>query len=163
MTTRGMGLEEHLGTGETVLGRAGRFHATEKRLIRYDKWLFSEETQDLIYPHLASLSLVKHPRAILGYAGGALHGLGVAGLLARLFLELVYPRVALPSAPFIIVLLLGAALLVLWLLVPRRYYQVRAVWFREKDDSRWQIGRVKSAETRRLVAQVRELWLKGKG
>jgi len=158
-----MGLEEHLGAGETVLGRAGRFHATEKRLIRYEKWLFYEEMQDLIYPHLASLSLVKHPRAILGYFGGVLHGLGVAGLLARLFLELVYPRVALPSAPFIIVLLLGAALLVLWLLLPRRYYQVRAVWFREKDDAQWQIGRVKSAESRRLVAQVRELWLKGKG
>ena len=78
-------------------------------------------------------------------------------------LELVYPRVALPSAPFIIVLLLGAALLVLWLLVPRRYHQVRAVWFRERDDAQWQIGRVKSAETRRLVAQVREQWLKGKG
>ena len=163
MTFRPMGLEEHLGVGETVLGRAGCFHATEKRLIRYQKWLFYEEMQDLVYAHLASLSLVKHSRAILGYIGGVLHGLGVAGLLARLFLGLVYPRVALPSAPFIIVLLLGAALLVLWLLVPRRYYQVRAVWFREKDDARWQIGRVKSAETRRLVAQVRELWLKGKG
>ncbi|HJW87848.1 MAG TPA: hypothetical protein VJ565_00030 [Dehalococcoidia bacterium] len=158
-----MGLEEHLGTGETVLGRAGRFHVTEKRLIRYDKWLLNEEMQDLIYPHLASLSLVKHSRTILAYIGAVLLALGVAGLLARLFLELVYPRVALPSSPFIIVLLLGAALLVLWLLLPRRYYQVRAVWFREKDDARWQIGRVKSAETRRLVAQVRELWLEGRG
>jgi len=158
-----MGLEEHLGAGETVLGRAGRFHATEKRLIRYEKWLLHEEMQDLIYPHLASLSLMKHSRAILAYIGAVLGALGVAGLLARLFFELVYPRVALPSAPFIIVLLLGAALLGLWLLVPRRYYQVRAVWFRERDDAQWQIGRVKSAETRRLVAQVRELWLKGKG
>jgi len=47
--------------------------------------------------------------------------------------------------------------------VPRRYYQVRAVWFRERDDARWQIGRAESAETRRLVAQVREPWLKREG
>ncbi len=163
MTTRRMGLEEHLGVGETVLGRAGCFHATEKRLIRYQKWLFYEEMQDLLYAHLASLSLVKHSRTILAYMGAVLLALGVAGLLARFILELVYPRAALPSAPFLLALLLGVALLVLWLLVPRSYYQVRAVWFRERDDAQWQIGRVKSAETRRLVAQVRELWLKGKG
>ena len=149
--------------GETVLGRAGCFHVTERRLIRYQKWLFYEEMQDLLYAHLASLSLVKHSRTIFAYMGAVLLALGAAGLLARFILELVYPRLALPSGPFLLALPLGLALLVLWLFVPRRYYQVRAVWFRESDDAQWQIGQAKSAETRRLVAQVRELWLKREG
>ena len=156
-----MGLEEHLVAGETVLSRSGRFHATDRRLIRYEKRLFSEEMHDLIYAHLASLSLVRHSWTVLAYIGGVLHGLGIAGLLARLILDLVYPRVSLPFAPFLTILLVGASLLVLWLLIPRRFYQVRAVWSREEDDALWQIGRVESAETRRLVAQVREQWLKG--
>lgn len=75
-----MPLQTYLMDGEKILAQCGNFYASNKRLIRYEKRLFSEELDDIPYSHLTSIGVARKPRKGLIWAGLTILGLVLSSL-----------------------------------------------------------------------------------
>lgn len=75
-----MPLQNYLMEGEEILAQCGNFYASNKRLIRYQKRLFSEELDDIPYSHITSVGVAKKPRKGLIWAGLTILGLVLSSL-----------------------------------------------------------------------------------
>ena len=70
-----MGIDRYLMRDEQIIARvkAGKteFYATNKRIMRYEKKIFSEKADFLVYDHIQSISLEE--KNIRGYSYWELH------------------------------------------------------------------------------------------
>ena len=151
-----MAIDDIMLPDEEVQAAAGQFYATDRRLVRYSKLLWWQEIDEVSYNHLVSLPLVSYRPSSLAYLGFLVILLGVGGLVVVSLVSSLIPGAAAGTALFKLLLVLGAALELIWFFLPVSCYQVRAVGLGDKDATRWRIGKIGSQRTKKLVAAIQE-------
>lgn len=151
-----MALDDFLLPGEQVLAGGGQFYATDRRLLRYSRLLLWQQMDEVSYPHLLGLPLVIRRMHGLLYAGIIVLLLAAAAFGVTSLLGTLLKDFKLPQGPLVLGLLLGIVLILVWLVLPVSYYQVRALGVGEKEAALWRIGGVRSANTKKLVATIQE-------
>lgn len=147
-----MGIEDHLTPGEQILAQAGDHYATEKRLIRYKKWLLREEWDDLAYAHITSISLVNESRKGLVNFGIVLLLLGVVGFICSIF----FPDVNMLRPGSIGGIAVGVVFILAGVFFRLAYCEFRAPGVSGAVEERLRLRKVRSEDARSLVALVRE-------
>ena len=127
-----MAIDDIMLPDEEVLAAAGQCYATDRRLVRYSKLLWWQEIDEVSYNHLVSLPLVSYRPSSLAYLGFLVILLGVGGLVVVSLVSSLIPGAAAGTALFKLLLVLGAALELIWFFLPVSFYQVRAVGLGDK-------------------------------
>jgi len=147
-----MGIDDHLTPGEQILAQAGDHYATDKRLIRYKKWLLREEWDDLAYAHITSISLVNESRKGLVTFGIVLLFLGIVGVICSIF----FPEVGILRPGSIGGIAAGVVSILAGVFFRLAYCEFRAPGVSGAVEERLRLKKVRSDDAKTLVAIVRE-------
>ncbi len=143
-----MPLDDHLLKNEQILASAqsvsgGFLHATNQRVIRYDKGTFNEKVESLSYSHIVAAS----------YQRVSLLWVSVLGIFFIIFSVILYSLVHGILAPsglqilsFLCLLesFLGLVLLFYGLFAKQQFYQIKAVGLSDTERQSW---RTKGADS----------------
>ncbi len=133
-----MPIEDHLTIGENILAQDGKYYATDKRIIRYEKGIFSEDLSDLAYSHISSINLISRFRyPILILIGAIITVLGI--IIGKDSLMLI----------------VGILFAIAGVLLKDAYYQFLAPGIIGKEAEKWRIYNPESDDATEFIKIVR--------
>lgn len=135
-----MAIQDHLTSGENILAQIGKYYATEKRLIRYEKGVFSEDLSDLAYSHISSVNLISRLQfPMLIVIGAIMAILGI--IIGKDFGTLI--------------LIVGILVAIVGVILKDAYYQFLAPGIMGKEAEKWRIYNPKSTDATEFIKIVR--------
>lgn len=163
----GLSVEQHLVSGERVLARCGKFHLTERRLLKYEGGRVLFLPVDRITT-LNTATIYIMPAIILG---GILLGMGImakvfgvmgdalsaglGGTMEQVGAEYTATNYSAVADPiFIVLTVVGIIALVAGIALKRNCYQIKAPGLTKEDTKAWRIPRDDSIDVRNFIRML---------